>query len=797
MNPLSPFTYYRHHKWSALLLLSLITLTTLGLFVMIAFLDSMTLMNAEISYLKQVSLVIPNGEPTFEPGVISRIQNNPDVGRVIPENGISIRQPGLVNPVHVPLLGIPQDELEYLISQFGLRIKEGRLLEPRTNEIMLTEEVVRALGLKLGDQIAEAVDPQAYRQIQAPMVLVGILEGMPDRGKTPNPRVGLASYEYFDSHELHENQIVSMLVTAQPGRRQAVSEFLETDIQSARAETDTYERQHQFYNQDRQGVLLAFGIINMIVAIGAAIVMGIVNQIAITQRLPELGLLNALGYHKKRLIRRLTLETATVTDLSWAFGLVLAFAVLVWLKTGVYYHSGMELDLSNLTPLWFVIPIPLTVIALSTIGIVRAFSRFDAVAIVERGKLALESGNYRHSLSRFGVLAAFNYYLRHRRRGITLLLSTVLAILVIALPIFIATATTDAMKPDLAYLHSVSEVYSEEERTVDPGVIAQIKSHPRVDRVIPAMSLALQVAIPMGNRVTTEVHGVLENDLPYLLDTFGMQVINGRLPESRSNEIVVAKAVAQNLGLRIGDVIDLPHYIVYGAEQAILFEEPVEMVVVGILERQAETQNGQSNTNEMWLSFASYEFMSSHEILSSRLVRLFIVPSEGHKAELDQWLDESIASKQTHVSTYASRYTEITEMLRNLTLSFTIVEIGIALIAAISITVMNHILFTQRKDEFGILNALGRNRFWLILRTAKETGSIVAVAWLISIAIYGVCLAILQAAVFAPKGIHLDLFNPIPWLFTFPIPLTVILSSAGAIAWILHKLDPVRVIERR
>ena len=91
MNPLSPLTYYLRHKWSALLLLSLITLTTLGLYVMIAVLDSITLMNAETSYLRYISQIIPNVEPSFEPGIISQIQNNPDVARVIPENGTAIQ----------------------------------------------------------------------------------------------------------------------------------------------------------------------------------------------------------------------------------------------------------------------------------------------------------------------------------------------------------------------------------------------------------------------------------------------------------------------------------------------------------------------------------------------------------------------------------------------------------------------------------------------------------------------------------------------------------------------------------
>jgi hypothetical protein len=79
----------------------------------------------------------------------------------------------------------------------------------------------------------------------------------------------------------------------------------------------------------------------------------------------------------------------------------------------------------------------------------------------------------------------------------------------------------------------------------------------------------------------------------------------------------------------------------------------------------------------------------------------------------------------------------------------------------------------------------------------RETGSVVAVAWLISAVVYGVSLICAQAIVYAPRGLSLDLFNPIPWLFTLPIPLTIVLASAGTIARMLSRLDPVSIIERR
>jgi hypothetical protein len=58
-------------------------------------------------------------------------------------------------------------------------------------------------------------------------------------------------------------------------------------------------------------------------------------------------------------------------------------------------------------------------------------------------------------------------------------------------------------------------------------------------------------------------------------------------------------------------------------------------------------------------------------------------------------------------------------------------------------------------------------------------------------------LLLAQANIYAPKGLGMDFLNLAPWLFTLPIPLAVVAASAGTIAWMLSRLDPVSIIERR
>ncbi|MBL7063840.1 MAG: hypothetical protein ISS49_06465 [Anaerolineae bacterium] len=128
---------------------------------------------------------------------------------------------------------------------------------------------------------------------------------------------------------------------------------------------------------------------------------------------------------------------------------------------------------------------------------------------------------------------------------------------------------------------------------------------------------------------------------------------------------------------------------------------------------------------------------------------------------------------------------------------FGIVESVIAIVAAVALAILSYTFFIQRRNEFGVLHAIGHSRRWLVLRIARESASVVAVAWLLGAVLCGIGLVCMQVGLFAPKGMTFNIFTPAPWAFTLPLPLAVVVVGVGLIARMLHKLDPVAVIERR
>jgi ABC-type lipoprotein release transport system permease subunit len=786
MNPVSPLTYYRRHKRSALALVALICLATLGVAVMVRLLDSSAEQyEATESYLTRLSLVYARGD-SFDPGVVSRVQTHPDVAGTIPARSLWVTVPmfgGL--PSSYPLFGISEADLPELLATCDLQLREGRLPGARTNEVMLSEELAEALGLVVGDPIGRSVGERAFDSIPTTMELVGILES----GAGPRVLVGLASYEYLDSHEEYMHLPPELLVVARAGRKAEVEQFLETVISSPRTEVWTRQRVDASIAEALTLYHLIFGVVDVLVAVVIALVVGAINRIAMIRRIQDLGLLHALGHSKNRLVRRLAQEMAAVAAIGWFAGLGLSWLVFWWLRDNVYNSAG-GLNLANLTPVWFTAPIPLVAVAFVTFSIRRTLARLDAVAIVDRGTVAAETGRQRRPVSptlrsAARPLSSWTFYVRHKRRGLALAATIALMIVGVVFPVFLLSPMIDANKLLYAYLRQVtvlSPTHGSRSATVDPGVTAQVRLHPDVARVVPAIRLGLAIDVPPINRDNVTIFGVSEEDMQVLLDLYDLQVEEGRLPGPRTNEIVVSRGVAANRGLRVGDKIGKP---VYEFDH----DMPAEMVVAGILSHPAP------GAQDLWLGFAPHEYVRSHELYASRTVDLLLIPEEGRRAELDAWLEGSVASEQVAVRTYEMLLQMNRRDVQMLLLLVIVVEGIIAVVAAIALAILSYIFFAQRKEEFGILSALGHSRRWLVLRTVGETVAVVAAAWLLGAMICLAGLVAMQVGLFAPKGMALDFSNPAPWVSTIPLPLVIITVSAGMVIWMLSRLDPVTIIE--
>jgi hypothetical protein len=289
---------------------------------------------------------------------------------------------------------------------------------------------------------------------------------------------------------------------------------------------------------------------------------------------------------------------------------------------------------------------------------------------------------------------------------------------------------------------------------------------------------------PMFPHQPIETLCVTADDMAYLVGLYHLSLAEGHLPRPRTNEVVIPWVVAKNRNIRVGTVIGDPANPAYPNADSL----PLPIVVSGIF-APADTV-----AEETWLSFMSLEYVEPYRESDLTLI---VVPRAGEKAELDAWLESRIAGESRIVLTYGNQQAAYQKEMGSMLFTFSLMESVIALMAALALAGLQYIFLAQRQAEFGVLQALGFARRQLAGRILREMIFIVSAAWLAGMTGCIAILLFLQQGVFTSMGLQLDLFNPTPWLSTLPIPAAVLAIGAITAAWMLSRLDPIAVIERR
>ncbi len=803
MNPLSAWTFYRRHKRHVALLLALSIVVTVGLYSMVALMWGVLVEPARMTYMafSEFSLVTPwSTETGPDPAVLARLESNPDIARISPSTFIRIELPSLVpgQGFQFDLLGLMEEDAVYLLERFAATVKDGRLPQPGAAELVLSEDVARMLDVQVGDSYV-ATSSEFYAGMDAipePVTfeVVGILDS--------DIQVGIVSLEFLNHHEQYRQLPDRFLVVAQEGREAAVDDFLRSEIRTFKIEVMTHQvLSERILNEALPGLVMLLPVV-LIVAIAFSLVIVVVNQLANARRLPEFGILHATGHSKRWLIRRLTLETTVLALAGWAIGIGLSYLGLYLLKVTIFAARGHHLNYIVWLPVVFSLPVPAAVAGFTFLAVRRTLTRLDAVAIVERRELSSEtwtrsaSANPRAnsrvtSKSSPRPLAPATFYQRHRRRAVLLIGGMGLMIMAVVLFIFALAVDADAQEPFLGYLSRVSIVRSPGAiHSLDPGVVARIEAHPAIERVIPMAPqyTMLNVTIPPFASADASPFGVYAEDMAYLVEMYGLELKEGRLPRPGTNEMVIPEALAQNRNLEVGDVIGDPERPAYPGAPSLRNQ----FVVSGIFAQPTAPEDG------IGWGFVSLEFLESQEASDvPDLPPLILVPKAGQKGALDDWLENELAGADASVLTFRQQVSRIQDKAWQDMLSIALLEGVIAAVAAIGLAVLNYIFISQRQAEFGVLHALGYDRRQLVRRVLGETAFTTGIAWALSAIIGLVGMLTLRLALFAPLGLSFDLFNFTPWLYTLPIPVAVLAVTTGTTARTLSKLDAVSIIERR
>ena len=116
----------------------------------------------------------------------------------------------------------------------------------------------------------------------------------------------------------------------------------------------------------------------------SAIGLAILNHVFTSERHMEFGVLYALGFNRKQLVRRLLSETSYIIGITWGINALIFLATMIGFQYGLYKPMGLTFNIFELTPWLYTLPIPIAMLASSSLTIFRMLSKLDPISIVDR-----------------------------------------------------------------------------------------------------------------------------------------------------------------------------------------------------------------------------------------------------------------------------------------------------------------------------------------------------------------------------------------------------------------------------
>lgn len=315
--------------------------------------------------------------------------------------------------------------------------------------------------------------------------------------------------------------------------------------------------------------------------------------------------------------------------------------------------------------------------------------------------------------------------------------------------------------------------------------IAIIRKDPRTERVMEASIFFTNIKTVMG-RLPFVVLGVTPQNRDYLMKRVGTSVLpGGRLPAEGMPEAVLSEAIAENKGVKLGDVIAGP------MDEGGMSGSPVPVKLVGILK------------GPTWIAFTSKSFCDTTFLTTPRST-VFTTKNPADLLELNNDLMPSVHKGKGRLNpakvqllSFQNLVKELKDSLSSMYMIMAVVNSTVIFVVALMSGMLSNIYFTQRIAEFAVLAAIGYQRTRLVLRIVTETLLLNLMCWVVGAVVSYFFLSYFKEAVFDPRGLIIDPGDPFAYKYTIPIPFCITVFAVVTIAWRLLRFDPVTIIERR
>jgi len=377
-------------------------------------------------------------------------------------------------------------------------------------------------------------------------------------------------------------------------------------------------------------------------------------------------------------------------------------------------------------------------------------------------------------------LSPWTYVSRNLRRilplfAIQALVTSLLVLIITPTNAFEATALAN-IRP----LETFTIVTPRLRRVFDDELFALLDANPGMQRRVDAKMFWISTPMIVGESYAPII-AVRADVRAAFLEKVGSRLVEGRMPEPGSDGVVLHEAVVRARGMHLGQV--------FGRLVDKNDSTPGRFTLVGVLAGDAR------------MGVADFDYASRPLfVLARRDPFQVIYAAPGRKSESDAYLhaaQDGEGESAFRVVDAAYVRGRLEQTMENLPLVVGFITASVAVIVALVVALLNVIAFQVRIDEFGLYLALGHKRARLVRKLVIETGIVAVSAWLVGLAMGLLGVWVYDRFALEPKGIVMQILDPLPLLFSLSVPVFSTLTGAVALGRRLHRMDPVAVIQRR
>ncbi len=297
-------------------------------------------------------------------------------------------------------------------------------------------------------------------------------------------------------------------------------------------------------------------------------------------------------------------------------------------------------------------------------------------------------------------------------------------------------------------------VYTDDNTFLPNSLQKQIKSTKGSNPIAVQMNLSGLAYYRGGMGGTTMLTlNLFDDDVPTLLDSYGIRIVKGKMPQNNCFEILVPLEYALQNNLSLGDSIGTAVSDDYSLQGKYLICGLTEGNVVFAV----SCQPGNKTKEEVMSQGIMYRVDS----LSSAMQKLLINSLPNNVVALTN-------------DYYEQEYAITLNSMKSLTYILTAVMI---IILCIALGNLNVILFANRRDELTILNYVGFTKGRLSLKLWMENLLVCLIGYLAGIGLTETVVWFINQVILSPQGKVLELISVNGLLASLSMPVFVSIFS--------------------